>query len=115
MGSGIAQVFAQHGFHTILHDVNSHMLETAKSRIAKFDKEGNSLANIKFTSDITECKSEFIIEAIVEKIEAKVELLNRLSKLNAPGTVYATNTSSLSVSELSRHIPLPTNFAGMHF
>lgn len=115
MGSGIAQVFAQHGFNTILFDVNGHMLETAKGRIAKFDKDGNNLGNIKFTSDIAECKGEFIIEAIVEKVEAKVELLNRLSELNAPGTVYATNTSSLSVSELSRQIPEPANFAGMHF
>ena len=94
MGSGIAQVAAQAGFSTIQFDVNEVMLEKSKASIVeslkKFQEKGkiteaerNIIYNrITFTSEIEHCKANIIIEAIVEKKEAKVELINKLSAIN---------------------------------
>ncbi len=127
MGSGIAQVCAQSGFATILYDFNESILTKAKESIEKniqylFDKEKISaeekkdiLNLIHFTNDIQKCKADLIIEAIVEMEDAKVSLFNELAKLNDDTTIFATNTSSLSVSSLQKKINRPERLAGMHF
>ncbi|HVM87177.1 MAG TPA: 3-hydroxyacyl-CoA dehydrogenase NAD-binding domain-containing protein [Puia sp.] len=127
MGSGIAQVSALSGFITVLYDVNKEFLTKAKSKIEKdlhalVDKrkiteteKENILKRFHFTDDITDCKADIIIEAIIEKIEAKENLFNQLSAINSPGTIFATNTSSLSVTEIAKTVSNPERVIGMHF
>lgn len=127
MGSGIAQVAAQNGFNTILYDISKvvHLkakikIETdlqtlaEKNKITAADKE-TILNKLHFTDNITDCKADIIIEAIVEKMEAKNELFDQLSKINFPETILATNTSSLSVTEIAKTITHPERVIGMHF
>ena len=127
MGSGIAQVAAQSGFDTILFDLNEAVLEKAKASIQKnldylvsknkidlAEKEA-IYARLKFVQNIEACVGAIIIEAIVEKEEAKVSLFTNLAKFNDVETIFATNTSSLSVSSLQEKIPSPERVVGMHF
>ena len=135
MGSGIAQIAAQSGFAVIQFDVNESMLGKSKELIQKnlqflqhkgkiSETEALYVFNkILFTSNIQNCKADIIIEAIVEKKEAKANLFEQLISINTPDTIYATNTSSISVNEIaneiSRHEPrngdVVKNFAGLHF
>jgi 3-hydroxybutyryl-CoA dehydrogenase len=127
MGSGIAQVAAQSGFNTILFDVNKNALENAKkmvqnnlqylvdkNKISIKEKE-NIFSRIQFVSDIKDCTGFVIIEAIIEKEEAKVSLFNDLAKYNNEEVIFATNTSSLSVSSIQEKIVFPERVVGMHF
>lgn len=127
MGSGIAQVSAQSGFATILFDVNETVLANAQISIQKnlqylldknkiTAKENKEIFNrIKFTSDIKNCTAFIIIEAIIEKEEAKVALFNELAKYDNEEVIFATNTSSLSVSSMQEKIIFPERVVGMHF
>jgi len=127
MGSGIAQVAAQNGFSTILFDINEAVLEKAKQSIQKnlqflvskqkisAEQETYIYSRIHFTSIIQECTADFFIEAIVEKVEAKEAIFNQLAAINSDEAIFATNTSSLSVSEIQNHISHPHRVAGMHF
>ena len=127
MGSGIAQVCAQNGFDTILFDVNENVLKNAQSAIQKnlqylVDKNKISLKEkdeifnrIKFIDNLKDCRGFVIIEAIVEKEEAKVSLFNELAKYNNEEIIFATNTSSLSVSSIQEKVIFPERVAGMHF
>jgi 3-hydroxybutyryl-CoA dehydrogenase len=127
MGSGIAQVSAQSGFDTILFDVNGEMIQKARLKIEKdlqnlveknkinpVDKE-TILSKLHFTNNISDCKADIIIEAIIEKIEAKNDLFNHLSKINSSETIFATNTSSLSVTDIAKTTINPERVIGMHF
>lgn len=113
MGSGIAQVFASHHFNTILFDVNDSMLSKAKDKIEKYAAE--SIASITFTSNISDCVADVIIEAIVEDKNKKAELFNTLIALNSSDTIFTTNTSSISIRALAESVSLKKNFAGLHF
>ncbi|MEO8412014.1 MAG: 3-hydroxyacyl-CoA dehydrogenase NAD-binding domain-containing protein [Ginsengibacter sp.] len=127
MGSSIAQVAAQSNFQTILFDVNIPAIDKAKCTIEKnlqylVDKEKISLLEkieiynrIQFTTDIETCTGEVIIEAIAETGEAKVSLFNELAKYNNEEVIFATNTSSLSITALQEKIIFPQRVVGMHF
>lgn len=127
MGSGIAQVAAQCGYTTIQFDVNENMLQKSKQAIEKnlqllVDKnkltsqqQANTLANITFTNNINHCIAHLIIEAIVEKVDTKVELFAALAAINSTETIFATNTSSISIAELATKVEHPERFIGMHF
>ena len=113
MGSGIAQVFAQNGFNTTLFDVSEEVLANAKSKIKKYSAD--STDKITFTSSVNHCTADLIIEAVVENEQVKANLFNTLMALNSPDTIFATNTSSLSVTAIAEKISRPQQFAGMHF
>jgi 3-hydroxybutyryl-CoA dehydrogenase len=127
MGSGIAQLSAQSGFHTILYDLNETVLEKARAGIEKIlqmladkkrisdDEMGKILQRILFTTDIHHCLGDVFIEAIVEKPEAKIALFNQLAELNHSECVFATNTSSLSVTDIAKAVKNPERVIGMHF
>ena len=127
MGSGIAQVCAQSGFHTILFDLNPEILSRAKSNIDKslqslVDKNKLSVEEkeriadrIQFSNDINYCISDIIIEAIIETTEAKVALFNQLAEINHSETIFASNTSSLSISGIATRVVHPTRVVGLHF
>jgi 3-hydroxybutyryl-CoA dehydrogenase len=127
MGSGIALVAAQHGFHTTLYDLEPSILEQAKRSIGKtlevlieknkvsVEERDLALNRLNFTTSVSECKAELIIEAIIEKYEAKLDLFSQLTGINTSNTIFATNTSSLSISEIAKTCPFPERFVGMHF
>lgn len=127
MGSGIAQVVAQSGFTTIQFDVNAEMIERSKSSIDKNlqllvakgklnDHERINVFNrIIFTSNISDCKADIIIEAIVEDIALKVDLFKQISAINNSETIFATNTSSLSINAIANELPNKKHIVGLHF
>jgi 3-hydroxybutyryl-CoA dehydrogenase len=127
MGSGIAQVAAQSGFETKLFDLNETALEKAKVGIEKnlqflvnknkisIEDKNEIFNRIHFIQESKDCVGSLIIEAIVEKPEAKISLFNELSKYNNEEVIFATNTSSLSVSAIQDKINFPQRVIGMHF
>ena len=127
MGCGIAQAVAQSGFYTLLYELNTETLEKAKITIninlqsladkgkITITEKGKILQRIQFTNDIQTCLADIFIEAIIEKLEAKIALFNQLAELNHSETIFATNTSSLSVDELAAKIKNPKRVVGMHF
>jgi 3-hydroxybutyryl-CoA dehydrogenase len=127
MGSGIAQTSAASGFRTILYELNEIALEKSKTSIEenllilvdkkKITKEAKqkTLQNIHFTSDLHECRAEVIIEAIIENLQSKISLFQQLAELNGSDTIFATNTSSFSVTELANKLSHPHRVIGMHF
>ncbi len=127
MGSGIALTAAQAGFKVVLFDTNEKGLETAKSSITKnlafllskkkiTDVEEDTFLNsILFTSKINDCVGELIIEAIIENIDIKETLYKNIAAINSTQTILASNTSSLSITEIQKNIPHPKRVCGMHF
>ncbi len=127
MGSGIAQVAAQSGFNTILFDISSEVLGKARISIQKslgslVEKQKLTAAareailnRIQLTTNIDDCRADIFIEAIIEKIEAKVDVFKILAANNPPTTIFASNTSSLSISAIQKELPVPGQIAGMHF
>lgn len=127
MGSGIAQVAAQAGFHTIQFDLNPEMVEKSRQSIntglAKLVEKGRltiveqeaMMNRILFTSELKDCKADIVIEAIIEKKEAKISLFQNVSAINTRETILATNTSSISVTEIAEAVPHPERVVGMHF
>jgi 3-hydroxybutyryl-CoA dehydrogenase len=127
MGGGIAQVAAQSGYNTILFDLNDSALDNArlilkrnidylleKGKISTAEKSA-FFERITFTTDLQECTGEIIIEAIAEDEGAKISLFNELSNYNNEEVIFATNTSSLSVTALQEKISFPERVVGMHF
>ena len=127
MGSGIAQVTATHGFPTVLYDLNPAVLEKAEQAIekslAKLVEKGKISAEqeqltrerITYTTTLDDCRADLLVEAIVEKPEVKKELFLKLAAINDPGTILASNTSSLSIAQLAAELPQPDRFIGLHF
>lgn len=127
MGSGIAQAAAQAGFFVLLYELNPDVLAKAKTAIGKNlqqlvekgkidtterEKIG---ARIGFTDDLQTCLADLFIEAIVEKAELKIALFNQLAEINHSECVFASNTSSLSISSIAEKVQCPERVIGMHF
>jgi 3-hydroxybutyryl-CoA dehydrogenase len=127
MGSGIAQVFAQSGYKTLLFDLQPAITEQALKNVKKnllqaiekgkltSDEMEATLARLSITNNIADCKGDFIIEAIVEKLEAKHSLFTQLAALNGETTILASNTSSISITAIAAKIPFPNRVIGVHF
>ena len=127
MGMGIAQIAVQSGYRTILFDLNKETLEKTAHAIhenwaslAEKKKLSESAlieckTNLSFTSDINACKADLIIEAIIEKLSAKVDLFRQLAELNPINSIFVSNTSSISINLLASKMEDPFRFAGMHF
>ena len=127
MGSGIAQATAQAGFYTLLYELNTTVLEKAKSSIEKnlqtlvekgkinAGEKEKVLQRINFTNDLQTCIADVFIEAIIEKPAIKIALLNQLAELNHSECIFASNTSSLSISKIAEKVKCPERVIGMHF
>lgn len=127
MGRGIAQVAATAGFPVILYDVSEGVLQRAqetlhedlKKLVAKSKLTGTKqeaiLKNIRYTTDVQQCQADLVIEAVVEKAVVKIALFNQLAAINTPQTIFASNTSSLSISTLAAAIKNAERVAGLHF
>ncbi len=127
MGAGIAQVSAQAGFTTILFDLNPEVVTKAQAGLEKslagLVSKGKItdaakveiLQRITFTTDIELLKADLIIEAIIERLEIKQQLFQKLAALNGDQTILATNTSSIPVTQIAAKIPVPSRVLGIHF
>src|SRR5438309_616033 len=110
MGRGIAQVAATADYSTILYELDSTALQQAKEMLHEdlkklvtkgkltLEKKEAVFKNLIFTSDLQQCKAALVIEAIVEKMGVKTDLFQQLAALNSPETIFASNTSSLSIT-----------------
>ena len=127
MGSGIAQTAAQNGFYTLLYDIHAEVLEKAgtaimnslqysvdKQKLTVEEKE-NIFNRIQFITDTNDCLADVIIEAIIEKQEAKTSIFNQLAEVNHSEVIFATNTSSLSITKIQSGVVHPQRVVGMHF
>ena len=127
MGLGIAQLGIQHGFPTILFDLNPAALVKAQQAIAaglgklveknKLSAEAReeALARLVCTTDLIQVKADLIVEAVVERLDVKHQLFKELAALNGPTTILASNTSSLPITRLAAPVPHPERVVGMHF
>src|SRR6187455_2671822 len=127
MGSGIAQAAASSRFYVILYELTDAVLEKAKASIEKnlqslvekskitLKTKEETLNNLRFTNNLQDCLSDVIIEAIIEKPEAKITLFNQLAEINHSETVFASNTSSLSITQIAKGVKNPERVIGMHF
>ncbi len=128
MGSGIAQISAQAGFPTVVREVSQDVLDKGLGSIRKFLKGGvekgklaqadmdRTLANLTGTVELAALADcDLVVEAIVENISAKQELLSTLDHVCQPGTIFASNTSSLSITEMSTFVKRSDRVIGLHF
>lgn len=127
MGSGIAQSAIQSGIYTILYEPNEAVLEKAKAGIDKnlqvladkgkitVEAKNKALQHIQYSNDVQGLLADVFIEAIVEKPEIKIGLFNQLAEMNHGETIFATNTSSLSVTKIAEGVINPARVIGMHF
>ncbi|MBX8631847.1 MAG: 3-hydroxybutyryl-CoA dehydrogenase [Thermoplasmata archaeon] len=128
MGTGIVQVCAEAGFEVVAFDVDSEIASRSISRaregiLRRIEKgrisreEGNaSIGRIAVGKDFSSLSGCFlVIEAVFERKDVKAEALGSISDVVGQDTVIATNTSSISITFLSRNTKHPENFIGMHF
>ncbi len=127
MGSGIAQVFAQNGRAVLLQDALPGLVDKSIARIGKIldklvtkekitaDAAKATMANLKPASVGDAKGADLIIEAIIEDPQAKRKLLTELNAIVRPDVIFASNTSSISISELAAASGRPEKFIGMHF
>ncbi len=128
MGAGIAQVSAAAGVRTIVLEVNEPLLQKGLGRIEKFlaggvdkgkmtaEEKARILSHLSGTTsygDLKDC--DLVIEAIVENVDAKRQAYAAVEAVVGPHCLLASNTSSLSVTELAASTTRPDRFGGLHF
>ena len=128
MGSGIAQVMAAAGYDVVLMDVADGFVRkgvaaieknlaggVAKGKLAEADKTA-TLGRIIATTELAPAKDcDLVIEAIIENKQAKLDLYRQLEEICPPHVLFASNTSSIPITELATATKRPDRFAGMHF
>jgi len=128
MGNGIAQVCALAGHNVVMRDIDQKFIDNAffqiekslskfaeKGKISEKDKE-DTLSKIQGTLDLQDCKdAEFVIEAVIENLNLKKDIFRELDALLPHEVILATNTSSLSVTEIAAVTSRPDKVIGMHF
>ncbi len=123
LGVGIAHIAAETGFSVILKSRNEGSLDKAREKIKKWLLKTRSeneafdiLDNIDFTIDMAPLRSaNIIIEAVVEDIDIKKQLFREFENICSKDTILSSNTSSLSITELSSVVSNPERVVGMHF
>ncbi|MCP2035382.1 3-hydroxybutyryl-CoA dehydrogenase [Planomicrobium sp. HSC-17F08] len=129
MGRGIAYTAALSGFDVIVHDIKASALDNAKEYIQvemkksaergfiKQEDAEAALKRISFTGSFEEAsqQADIAVEAVLEKMEIKIEVFKRLDECCPPHTLLATNTSTMSPTELGAQISRPEKLVAMHF
>jgi 3-hydroxybutyryl-CoA dehydrogenase len=128
MGSGIAQVAAAAGYDTVVRDVSKEFLDRGRAGIekslAKFVEKGKldaaardaTLKRLTFTTTVADLKGvDVVIEAITEDLALKNALFKELDGLCGPATIFASNTSSLTIAEMAAATKRADRFVGLHF
>jgi len=128
MGSGITQVCAMAGFTTVVREVNQDLLDKGlkgiEKNLARLVEKGTITETTKSEirgrlqgttgiGDLKDC--DLIIEAIIENLPAKHELFRVLDEICAKQTIFASNTSSLTITEIATATQRPERFVGLHF
>jgi 3-hydroxybutyryl-CoA dehydrogenase len=128
MGSGIAQVMAAAGYEVVLRDISDAFVakgmgaiaknlagSVAKGKLSEADRDGIA-GRISPTTELAPAKEcDLIIEAIIENKQAKLDLFRQLEELCPPQVIFASNTSSIPITELATATKRPDRVAGMHF
>jgi len=128
MGNGIAHVFARAGYRVILRDVEKRFLdrgletiaknldrEVKKGKLAEADKP-TVFARIDATTDSAKlAAADFAVEAVPEQLDLKLRVLKEADAVLRPGVILASNTSSISITQLAGQTTRPERFIGMHF
>jgi len=128
MGSGIAEIAAKSGFDVVVREVNDELLEkgkgsirksmdraVAKEKLSAVDRDA-AWARLSFTTaipDLADC--DLVVEAIIEEFEAKHALFGELDGLCGEGTIFASNTSSLTITDMAAATNRADRFVGLHF
>jgi 3-hydroxybutyryl-CoA dehydrogenase len=128
MGNGIAHVFAQHGWDTVLVDVAAdalaRALKTIEANLQRLVRKGAisdqqsaaTRGRIQTSTSLDAAKdAELVVEAATENPKIKFEIFAALRRLTPPTTILASNTSSISITEIAKHTDRPGNVIGMHF
>lgn len=129
MGSGIAQVCARAGYQVLLYDIEPRMLESAREDIARFVRRGvdkneysaevaeSIIARVRATTSLADAvgDADLVIEAVYESMDVKKSLYVEMARLAPERTIFASNTSSLSISEMGAASQRAHKFVGMHF
>ena len=127
MGQGIAHVCALNGYKVLMYDVESDVIVKAiqairknldslveKGKLTQEQREVTS-ANIQAVSDFRQLQVDLAIEAVVEKLEVKQKIFSELEKVNGKDIVFASNTSSILITQIASVLRYPERFAGLHF
>ena len=128
MGSGIAHLAALSGFKVILCDVEEKFLQKAVQRMEQFmdksiakgkltvEQKAEVLERVVKTTNLDELKpANIVIEAIIENLDAKISIFKQLDEILSPETIVATNTSSMSITQIAEATTRQDKVAGMHF
>jgi len=129
MGNGIAHVFAQHGYQVSLVDINEQALQKALATIAKNldrqvakgslteDGKATTLANIKSYTKLEEGakQADLVVEAASENVNIKLSIFKQLDEICPPHTILASNTSSISITQIAAVTKRADKVIGMHF
>lgn len=128
MGNGIAHVFAQFGFNVQLIDVVTPSLDKARQTIEKNmarqvtkgllteDQKREALGRLVFSAVVDDAKAaDFVVEAATEKLDVKSKIFETLDRVCRPEVILATNTSSISVTQIAAVTRRPKQVIGMHF
>jgi 3-hydroxybutyryl-CoA dehydrogenase len=128
MGAGIAQVCAQAGYDVVMRDIEDRFIQkgmsgikgsldkmVSKGKMAQADADA-VLKRIKTTLVVDDCKDvQLVIEAVIEDLNLKKQVFGELDAKCPPTTVFASNTSSISITKIAGSIKRPDRFIGMHF
>ncbi len=128
MGSGIAQVAAQSGFEVVMRDIADEFVQKGLKNIEAFLSKGvekgkvtpeekeAALGRIKGTTAVEDLKDvDFVIEAVIEDLELKKKVFKEMDELTRSEVILATNTSSMSITEIAASTSRPDKVVGMHF
>src|SRR5262245_32169387 len=128
MGAGIAIVAARAGFRTIVYDTNAEALARARKQTEGFfaksvergkltaDQVGKIMADLSGTTDIgTLAQCDILVEAVFEDLEVKHALLEQANRVCPSHAIFASNTSTLSITEIAAGSGRAERFVGMHF
>lgn len=128
MGSGIANLAALSGFNVILVDLEERVLQKALSRMESFmdksiakgkitpEQKHEAMEKVRGSTDLREMKhADVIIEAVIENIDVKKEVFSKLDQIAPEHAILATNTSSMSITEIASATNRPNQVVGMHF
>ena len=121
MGAGVAEIFAQFGYTVILYNRSKagmqRALERIRSNVAPIETETDAAgAKIYTTHDLAElAQVDLISESIAENLEVKQDIFRKLDEICDAKTLFTTNTSGLSISQIATAVSHPERFAGMHY
>lgn len=128
MGSGIAQISALNGYDTVVVEINEEILKKGLASIEDWVEKGkkrgkvtdeqaaNLKQNLKSSTDINAFKDcDLVVEAVTENTDLKKKVFKQLADVTRPDCILATNTSSISVTEIATVVKNPERVVGMHF